>query len=254
MEVEDDFPIPVNIYVEQRKSTPKIAGEFDVLYLSEPDKLHPQNSDYALENLNTFDLIVVSTERLVGKSPKIVVLPFGTTWIPADFKPKKVSGVSMLVGHKISMEGHRLRWAVWARQDEIKTEKHFWVGRFDGNPHNPWGWSILTGDKMPIYYAKFNITIENQRSRYYFTEKLMDCLVTRTVPIYWGCTNIGDYFDTRGMMLADSAGDIIRLANEATDERYADMLPYIEDNLNRSADYVDLNKRFTNVLWNAIHA
>ena len=41
----------------------------------------------------------------------------------------------------------------------------------------------------------FSIAIENSRNGCYFTEKILDCFTTRTVPIYWGCPDIGDYFD-----------------------------------------------------------
>jgi hypothetical protein len=36
----------------------------------------------------------------------------------------------------------------------------------------------------------FSLTIENTKKDYYFTEKLIDCFMTGTVPIYWGCPSI----------------------------------------------------------------
>ena len=47
----------------------------------------------------------------------------------------------------------------------------------------------------------FHVAIENVRQPHYFTEKLLDCFLTNTMPIYWGCPNIGAYFDTSGMII-----------------------------------------------------
>jgi hypothetical protein len=42
----------------------------------------------------------------------------------------------------------------------------------------------------------YSIVVESSSEPNYFTEKLIDCLVTKTIPIYWGCPNISEYFDT----------------------------------------------------------
>ena len=53
----------------------------------------------------------------------------------------------------------------------------------------------------------FHVALENVRQCNYFTEKLLDCFLTRTVPIYWGCPNIADYFDTDGMLIIPHPDD-----------------------------------------------
>lgn len=50
------------------------------------------------------------------------------------------------------------------------------------------------------------MVVENVRQRNYFSEKLIDALLTRTVPVYWGCPNIGDYFDSAGFVLIGADG------------------------------------------------
>ena len=41
---------------------------------------------------------------------------------------------------------------------------------------------------------KYSIALENSRQNNYFTEKFADAVLSWTVPIYWGCPNIADYF------------------------------------------------------------
>lgn len=50
-------------------------------------------------------------------------------------------------------------------------------------------------DKLSVLEPyKYHIVIENSRSPYYFTEKFVDAMLAQTFPIYYGCTNLIDYF------------------------------------------------------------
>jgi hypothetical protein len=46
----------------------------------------------------------------------------------------------------------------------------------------------------------FSFAIENCRQPYYMTEKLIDCFITGTVPIYWGADYAIDFFNPDGMI------------------------------------------------------
>ncbi len=43
---------------------------------------------------------------------------------------------------------------------------------------------------------QYCLTCENSRQNNYWTEKFIDCILSLTMPIYWGCPNIHDYFPT----------------------------------------------------------
>jgi hypothetical protein len=52
------------------------------------------------------------------------------------------------------------------------------------------------------YY--YSISIENCSERDYFSEKLTDCILTNTVPIYYGCPNVDRFFSkTNIIQLSD---------------------------------------------------
>lgn len=42
---------------------------------------------------------------------------------------------------------------------------------------------------------RYTLALENSRQRNYWTEKLADAYLSWTVPVYWGCPNIEDYFN-----------------------------------------------------------
>lgn len=53
----------------------------------------------------------------------------------------------------------------------------------------------IKNKKGGIDKYKFSIAIENSVEENYFTEKLTDCILLDTTPIYFGCPNINNYFD-----------------------------------------------------------
>ncbi|MFD2161019.1 glycosyltransferase family 10 domain-containing protein [Paradesertivirga mongoliensis] len=50
---------------------------------------------------------------------------------------------------------------------------------------------------------KYSVAIENTVQYGYFTEKIAECFLTHTYPLYYGCPNIADYFDTRAFTTID---------------------------------------------------
>jgi hypothetical protein len=55
-------------------------------------------------------------------------------------------------------------------------------------------------------------------------------LITKTVPLYWGCTDIGTYFNDNGLILVESVDEIIEACNLLTPEVYERFLPVVNDN------------------------
>lgn len=268
LHVPTEFPRPVAIHVDCRKRSPKQPGVFDVLYLCEPEPILPAMTAYARRHLALFDLVVVSSDGLVGASEKVVPLEYGTSWVPPDAPPPpKRPGVSLVAGRKRRTAGHRLRHEVWRRQEEIRVPKRFFVSDrgwprrlgwlkgcpgLDPLPANPWRWPVLGDSKLPLFETHYHLAIENCESRFYFTEKLLDCFLTDTVPIYWGCRNLGEYFDMRGVRQARTADELIAACNVATEEEYAELWPVISENRRRALGFLDLGSRLGELIAAAL--
>jgi len=110
----------------------------------------------------------------------------------------------------------------------------------------------------------FSIAVESSYEKNYFTEKLIDCLLTKTVPIYWGCPNIGDFFDDRGIIMFETYEEFLIKINSINEKTYNEMKPYIDANYEKAKEYGrDLLQRVkeeiikyrdnkiskTNILW-----
>ena len=51
-----------------------------------------------------------------------------------------------------------------------------------------------------------------------------------TIPIYYGPECIGDYFDTRGMIIFKEVSEVEDILKEISSKLYQSMLPYIKEN------------------------
>ena len=97
-------------------------------------------------------------------------------------KTKKVSVISSA---KLMTEGHRKRLDIVMRLKD-----------YFGDGIDIFGAGIYPiGDKWDaIADYKYHIVIENSAVKDYWTEKLTDCYLAQSYPIYFGCPNLTDYF------------------------------------------------------------
>ncbi len=76
----------------------------------------------------------------------------------------------------------------------------------------------------------FSIAMENVSEDYYFTEKLIDCFLTETVPVYFGCPSLERYFDPGGFLRFSSIDELKSLLPTLTMEKYRQMRPLVARN------------------------
>jgi hypothetical protein len=247
----------VELYVDAIPSNPVPENVVRFLFFLEPpeiaEKLYGNINKSVLGYLDRFDYIFTHNQEIIDKIPeKSILFPYGGCWIrDYDFKEKKFE-VSTLVGGKKMAEGHLVRHDLWNRENEIKVPKKFFLSGNFGGIQNPNNNPVLGGDKSPLFDSQFHVCIENVKRENWFTEKLIDCLQTKTVPIYYGCPNIGDWFDVRGFIVVNDTKEIIESCNNLTSEVYNSMLPYIEYNFEKSKEYVYIAERLENKIKNIV--
>lgn len=85
--------------------------------------------------------------------------------------------------------------------------------------------------KDGIVDYKFSICIENTNEKNYVSEKFYDCILTNTIPIYFGCKNIKELWWENGYIHIDDISDVdsvikqLKLIEENVDLYYNNMLP-----------------------------
>ena len=62
------------------------------------------------------------------------------------------------------------------------------------------GFNEIKGKIIGLEDYRFSVAIENENKNNWATEKISDCFLTGVIPIFYGCPNIGDYFDMNGII------------------------------------------------------
>ena len=240
-----DKSLEIFIDVFPKNTKPKNI-ELRIFVAMEPDIISNLSNDI-IRRQNEFDYIFTFDEKILNNCSNSVLFEFGTTWIYKDkyIYSEKTFSISMVCGHKETTKNHILRKKLWYKQDEIKNSINFYLSKHGGveNKNNN---KTLGDSKDPLFDSMFHICIENVSQKYYFSEKLIDCLLCKTVPIYIGCKNIENYFNTDGMIVVEDYNEIISVCNSLTAEDYFKRKNYIEENFNLALKWADYDNRIEN--------
>lgn len=117
----------------------------------------------------------------------------------SDFKnleiPNKINRISCIISNKNLLPGHI------TRLNFIKKLMNEPVGKFIdlyGGNFEP------ISDKLDaIYPYRFHLAIENCSKKDYWSEKISDCYLGYSFPLYYGCTNIFQYFQKNSLFILD---------------------------------------------------
>lgn len=244
----------IELYVDQIPNSLMPDNTIRFVFLLEPiDILNLNNHAIQGYSNNTYNYLFTHNAELLNTVPNSMLFEFGTTWIKDYHFPDKKHEVSTLVGGKLMASGHHLRQKLWFKENRIKSipTKFFLSGSFGGIENynnNP----VLGSDKSPLFDSQFHICIENTKRENWFTEKLIDCLQTKTVPIYYGCPNIGNWFDLRGMIVVDNLDEIIDVCNSLNGNTYNNMLEYVENNFEKSKKFATIDDRLKNKIMEVV--
>lgn len=104
--------------------------------------------------------------------------------------------------------------------------------------------ALPTDSKKWVFESQFTIAVENCRQDHYMSEKLLDCFLALSVPIYIGAPNVTDYFDSRGMLIAKDPEEVLRITQSLTSEIYQNMLPYLLENKRRAQELMKLEEKY----------
>tara|TARA_X000001382_G_scaffold99076_2_gene73516 strand:- start:3647 stop:4513 length:867 start_codon:yes stop_codon:yes gene_type:complete len=240
---------------------------FKVLILSSESYLSPNREPgtSVIHNKHLYDLILCADDSIKTFCRQAELFPYGSTWLNRGkikhhdglgyFSPdveifkkreRTINDVSFLASwYDTDRPGYKLRRELWARQNEIEipTMFHTSLKSFLGAV-NP----LPNGEKEALFYSAFHVCIENQSVKHYFTEKLIDSFLTYTIPIYWGCPNIGDYFNLDGMIIIDSIEELIPKINELTLDYYNERMGAIEENRKIAETYANYGERIKSAI------
>ena len=213
-----------------------VTADYKVLVQIEPPSIMnvvnqiPQNKD-------NFDLILAWHPKILTQCENSKLFPFGSCWINESDRiiHKKTKTLSIISSNKKSTVGHRLR-------HEIINKKLIDMDIF-GRGYKP-----IENKIIGLKDYMFSLIIENDNTDNWFTEKIIDCLVTGTIPVYWGCSNIGDYFNTKGFIQFNTIEEFKEIIPKLNEDTYNDLLPFTKENYDLCLGYTDFWGRIGDVI------
>ena len=214
--------------------------------------------NHIINNSFQYDLILTTDKKILENTTNSVFFPYGTTWLNKDkhhidalgkFDDKlledindKIFNVSFVTTNRRNKDGYELRYFIWNNRNLIKIPTLFYSSTRDRTNVGGYSTTLHDGllpndDKINLFKSQFSIAIESTKEDSYFSEKLIDCLLTKTIPVYWGAPNIGDFFDIRGFIVFDNYEDFIKKINTIDENTYEKLKPYIEINFHKAKEY-----------------
>lgn len=189
-----------------------------IAWLHEPPCLIPTVYHDIRHNNGRFEKVLTYSAELLGQAgSNYAFMPYGGVWVPEDdwgIWPKDRL-CSMLIGSKMSTTGHRIRHEIADAVAGLPVD-------FYGVRGEPVGYGAAAKVQVLAPYA-FSIVGECCRVDNLFTEILLDCFAVGTVPIFWGCPNVADYFDPEGILSFETPQECAGIVRELSFDLYDSM-------------------------------
>lgn len=213
--------------------------KYKIAWLLESPVVTSTAYDWIINNYEKFDLILTFDKELLKINKKFIFNPIGGCWIESKNQRnyKKTKNISIISSEKNITTGHKLR-------HNVIKEFEYIIDVY-GRGYNPIDYKL---DGLKDY--RFSIVIENTKKDYYFTEKLIDTFRTGTIPIYYGCPSINEFFDERGIITFDSIKELKDIIYNLNDNKYNEMLEYVKINFKEAKNYLISEDNIYKILKN----
>ena len=224
-----DANSPVKCVCDEQIYANKREGK-QVMLLIEPRSIQPNVYEYALQVANEYEYVFTHDSQLLAVLPNAKPILWGGVWCRCE-NPKKTKLISMICSDKELCELHKERKRI-ARKYKDKIDVY---GTIDGGEY------VNAIDTLEPYM--YSVVIENHIDDIWFTEKLLNCFATKTIPIYYGARNIAQYFNFIGMIICNSIEEVEQKLDHILDKPDVAKTMYGIKHFERDENY-ELSKQY----------
>ena len=190
-EKEADFVVVLN--TPKKNQTVRCNKNNIIAIMQEP--YHEGDTDWMNDQLDKYTYVFTNhTPNPLPKNTQIIYSHGALHWYvnktydelkAMETPPEKTNTISCIASSLMRWPGHRVRvsFIEYAKQNNSLNIDFF--GKGTKFLEDKW-------DGMSSY--KYNIVIENESKKDYWTEKITDAYLSFSLPFYFGCSNIDDYF------------------------------------------------------------
>jgi len=220
------------------------------LWLIEPPMINGENYSQIGQISHKFKKVFSHNLSIEGRIDNFVYVPHCGTWLRSQDigLHDKSKNISFTYSDKQWNPGHKLRHNF----AKLLKEKNATVDHFGSGSGKHIEFKI---DSLKDY--RFAIVMENSVQDDYFTEKIIDCFLSGTIPIYWGTKNISKYFDGDGIIFFPNIDEwgfnmdvALELMSTLDDSLYQSKLSSIINNFNTAQKYIHPENFILNYIEN----
>lgn len=200
------------------------------IILLESSAIIPEHVIWVKQNADKFKTIYTHNSSLLS-IPHAKWIPGGGCWIGTEFGGgelkvyDKTKSISFMSSGKAMCPLHIMRHTL----AQYCQQYHPYINIFGmGGPF------VKPVDYLSDY--RFSIILENYVDDCYFTEKLLNCLATGTIPIYLGARTLP--FNEDGIIRFNSSQELLSAIKRATPEFYTERLDAVTENLELCKKYL----------------
>lgn len=227
-------------------------NSINVAWIIEPKSISEHLYNIKFTDWNKFDYVLSHNKEFINLlynscGVQSYWYAFGGCWIYEEDRKvyDKTKNLSVICSDKRTTVGHKLRHKI------INMYKsHF--SDISGRGYNTIHYKLQS-----LREYRFSLVIENDNTDDFFSEKIIDCFVTGTIPIYWGTKNIEKYFDLNGLIKIENEEDFANVIPLLTEEYYYSKLESINKNFYLSQNYVNMEDwiylNYKNKIFDCIH-
>lgn len=182
--------------------------------------------------INKFQKVFTHDSELLKNFDNCFWIPGGGVWIGGNYGKgdieikQKYSICSLVSSSKKMCELHNLRLNI-AKTLNNTSVTVFGLDRW-----------VPINETLDSFM--FSIVIENYQDEMYFTEKILNCFATGTIPIYLGSKNIDEKFNGDGIIKFNSIEELYSILPRLNSELYYKKIEAIKDNFDRCKKYLTI--------------
>lgn len=188
---------PISVYVDrdvEKGIKDHGNGKKNFLWLLESRYFDGGAANFIKNNLDSvlesFEEIWTYDVELLSLNEKFKWCPAYGTYIKDIFVRNKTKNISMITSNKTMTEQHKFRY-------------NFAIGNKDKFDLFGRGFKEIQEKEEGLNEYMFSVAIENDTYDTYFTEKILDCFATGTIPIFKGTKRIVEHFNPDGILFLD---------------------------------------------------
>lgn len=219
--------VPIRFFTDRMLGqVDNYPAEVNVALLIEPMCFDNTGYDICLRKLQQFNFVLTYDENFKQQlGEKGLLYAIGGCWLrPEEIKLHGKSRMtSIIASEKRQTHGHQLRHEAAKKFPQLEV-----FGR---------GYRPVQFKAEALHPYRFSVVIENGIINTLFTEKLIDCFLTGTVPIYWGTPKIAEHFNMDGVLTFQNMDELAAIMAGLGEADYSRRTTAIVDNFERAQSY-----------------